>query len=489
MFSANEAQLNYRAPAETLNACDIDFLTRHKADIIRLLAQKSEAFPKISAGLTHWVAPLSFHQEFLLNAARNGAGSFLNMCSAFRLCGVVDFDILKISFKKVAQRHGALRSGIITIEEQPIQWISQEREPSFETVDISEKGEDDAAHEVIQQLNSFFDERLDLLGDPFFKVKFIKVGEKENILAVRLHHIVSDAVSLQVLFRDLWANYWDIVEERLPSSRALPLQYADYAAWQRSSKVDKHIEYWTARLTGTAALRLPYDRVQLALRTPTIVGFSFDTARTSALRELARRQGASLSMVVLALYAGIVSFWCKQQNFITAFNFIGRERLEDLEAIGLFVFPLPLRIELDITKSFVELIKVVSNEFASAHRHREFGRVVNERPSIIANSFFQWIPLDMPHLVTPVLRGENHERRKLAVNEMLFKKPPLEDERSPGEFAISFNEELGEIIAHVIYRADLFLPTTIQRFVRNLQSFTDCVIRNPNSALDLFRFS
>ncbi|HZN10192.1 MAG TPA: condensation domain-containing protein, partial [Blastocatellia bacterium] len=268
--------------------------------------------------------PLSFAQErvWFLDQWEPGNPAYNNV-DAFRLDGELDLAALKQSLNEIVRRHEALRTAFASVNGRPVQVIAPELDLEVALEDLSEAPEPEqevrAAAWLIEQARRPFD----LARGPLLRAALLRLGPRRHLLVLTWHHIVSDGWSGGVLFHELGALYGAAREERLSPLAELPIQYADFALWQRGrltgELLERDLAYWRARMAGAPeVLALPTDRPRPAAQT-------FRGARRATvlpaglvrrLRELAQGEGATLFMTLLAGFQALLSRYSGQEDLV-----------------------------------------------------------------------------------------------------------------------------------------------------------------------------
>ncbi|MBV9774813.1 MAG: amino acid adenylation domain-containing protein, partial [Gemmatimonadetes bacterium] len=331
--------------------------------------------------------PLSFAQERLWFVDRLQPGSTVyNLFAGLRLPGEMDEGALERAVGEIVRRHESLRTVFREVDGGPVQVIAPFRGFTLPVEDLSRL--DGAAREAEvrrraarERAHVFY-----LAAGPLFRATLLRLGEAEHVLFLCTHHAVSDGWSHEVLLRELSALYAAYREGRESPLPELPVQYADYAVWQRSRPEGtdgEHVAYWKRRLAGAPELlALPTDH-------PRPPAPSFRGARVPVevppevldrLRELARGEAATLHMVVLAAFQALLARYAGTTDVVVGTPVAGRTHREMEGLIGLFVNTLVLRTDLAGDPDFRELLGRVRETALGAYQHQEvpFERIVAE---------------------------------------------------------------------------------------------------------------
>ncbi len=273
--------------------------------------------------------PLTFQQQFLFER-RQTYGILSRMDTfALNLAGRVRVDALEKSVAQLVRRHKVLRTIIVKTDGALKQKIDETGDFNLKVIDLSEISDsyiDMKAREVLDETST---QICDLERGALFEVRLIKLSEFRSLLVWSIHHMVSDGLSLNVMFREFWPLYSEL-------SRGLPLplisdppQYCDYANWQHDTHnewVEKHGAYWHRRLRDAAPVQWPVDgcAAKMNRRVVRAARVSLPEIVTPRIRELARSERTPTAMVMLAIYTAVVSRWCSQEDFIVPLNIAGK---------------------------------------------------------------------------------------------------------------------------------------------------------------------
>ncbi|HEV3076512.1 MAG TPA: amino acid adenylation domain-containing protein [Thermoanaerobaculia bacterium] len=329
--------------------------------------------------------PLSFAQQRLWFLAQLEPGSALyNVPIALALDGPLDVAALARSLDEIVRRHEVLRTRFPGVEGQPAQQIDPWSPAALPVVDLGGLGPGRRRQGPMQVLARQEAQRpFDLAASPPLRRMLLRLGEREHVLLVTMHHIVSDAWSRAVFESEL---------DRLCRSPASPLpelavQYADYAAWQRDwlsgEVLAAELAHWRSRLAGAPPLlELPADRPRppLPSHRGAVRRWSPPASLVRQLAAFARRAGATLFMALLATFQAVLARWSGQEDVSVGTPIAGRNRLETETLIGCFVNTLVLRADLSGDPCFAELLARVREAALDAYLHQDlpFEKLVEE---------------------------------------------------------------------------------------------------------------
>jgi amino acid adenylation domain-containing protein len=352
----------------------------------------SPSVPPVSSEPASWGDldrfPLSFAQQRLWFLDRLIPGEPLyNIPGGVRLSGALDVHLLAWSLSAIVDRHEVLRTAFIELEGEPLQVPLPELDLPLPVVDLSSLSPAEREEEVRRRAAEHARTSFDLGQPPLLRTSLLRLGEREHLLLVVIHHIVADGWSMGVLVRELTELYQAAYFRTASALEELPVQYADYAAWQREwlqgEELEARLEYWRGRLGGRLpTLQLPTFRPRPA--EPSTQGgqwfWTVDSGVAAELAALGRRQGATLFMTLLAAFLTLLNRVTGEEDLVVGTPVAGRLRPEVEGLIGCFVNTLVLRNDLSGDPSFREVLERVSQRTFEALEHEElpFEKLVEE---------------------------------------------------------------------------------------------------------------
>lgn len=457
---------------ETLDVADIPLQPRQAGCLVPLIALQTRGWNRF------------------VEQGRRGES---RMCAAsVRVSGLLNTSLLRRSIEAVVQRHESLRTRIVAVDGIPRQHIDTGGGCELEVIDLAKVSPTNVEREARRLAQEFIDENIDLSGGPLFAVKLLKLSKLDHVLILALDHIVSDGVSYGILTRDIWASCKQATQGRPFSLAPLPIQFGDYAVWQQRTYdtwLKKHETYWRARLAGAPRPQLPLDDGLAEVDHPTVAvrHFAFGKMLSTGLRDMARSEQTLLPLVVLAVYVAVLSRWCNQRDLVLTFVSHGRHGRPELEnMIGFLVNLLLFRIEVTKDDSFLDLLKRVSQEFHSACQHQDFNRVPDFVPEcpVPFELSFDWAPANWT--------GRSIQQEE-AVSQFTVQPFPIQTFRyrvnESYKLAAVPSETASGIVITVMYRVDLFAPSTIERFGRNLRVFAEQFTQRPLASVESVVFA
>jgi thioester reductase-like protein len=324
-------------------------------------------------------APLSFAQERLWFIARlEQNDSLYSMPGALRLRGAVRPELLAASLREIVRRHATLRTRFVATAGQPVQVIDPAWRPPLPLIDLAGLAPAAAARESERLLAGRQGPPFDLAAGPLLQANLVRVAAGDFLLLVTMHHIVSDGWSIALMLAELTALYSALARGLPPALPELPVQYADFAAWQREwlrgAALDRQLAYWRGQLAGAPPLGLPADRQAAAGQTAFLAAAHAVTVprpTAAALHTLAARQGASAFMALLASFQALLHRHTGHDDITVGAPVAGRNRPEIEPLIGFFVNTLALRTRLGAGLSFRQLLAEVRTVTLGALQHQD----------------------------------------------------------------------------------------------------------------------
>ena len=299
--------------------------------------------PPLRASERSGPLPLSFAQERLWFLDQlEVTGSAYNIANALRMSGVLDVAALERSLTELVRRHESLRTRFEAVDGIGVQVIDPAEPVKLGLTDLSElEGEarEARAGALIQEEAA---RRFDLAAHSGFRVGLLRLSADEHVLLMTVHHAVFDGWSFGVLFRELGALYAAYAVGRASPLPEPQLQYGDYAVWQRrwlqGVVLERQLGYWRRRLEGAEPLSLPTDHLRPAVTSfrGAVHPFELPAELTRGLRELARQEGATLFMVLLAGFQAVLAHWSGQEDIVVGTPVAGRTYREMESLVGFF---------------------------------------------------------------------------------------------------------------------------------------------------------
>ena len=423
------------------------------------------------------VVPLSFAQERLWFLEQlEDLGDTYHITAGLRLSGDLQVAVLERSVRELWLRHESLRTHFQTRDGQGTQIIDSGERWQLEHERLPPLTEVERETQAREALRRYCARPFDLQQGPLFRALLLQVAEQEHVLQIVMHHIVSDGWSLGILIQELGVLYRAYSQGEEPGLPELEVQYGDYALWQRQwlqgAVLDRQLEYWRGQLTGMpAALDLPTDR----LRPPTpsyrgaVYPFQVPKVCVEGLVRLARREGATLYMVLLAALQIVLGRWSNQEDVVVGSPIAGRTQRKTEGLIGLFVNTLVMRTDLSGDPTFEELLGRVRERALGAYAHQElpFERLVLElQPQR---------DLSRQVLFQVMFTLQNVPASELRLPGLRVAAVGGESTTSKFDLEMALSESEAGLLGHVEYATDLFESQTIERLVESYQVLLQAV--------------
>lgn len=454
-------------------------------------AGDSVAAPPIEAAPRDGDLPLSFAQQRLwfLHQLEPDNPAY-NMFGALRLSGQLHAAALEWAIAEIVARHEPLRTTFGVVDGRPVQIIAESLRLPLPLIDLSTFADDEREAEVLRASDTESKRPFDLATGPLLRLSLLRLGEEDHVLLISMHHIISDAWSIAVFTRELASFYEAAATGRTYELPPLPLQYADFARWQREwlqgENLERELAFWKRQLEGAPpVLELPTDRPR-----PEVQSFRgarhhqlLSAALLDGLKTLSRSEGSTIFMTLLAAFQVLLHRYTGQEDIVVGTDIAGRNRQELENLIGFFVNHPVLRTRLDGNPSFRELLQRVREVTLDAYAHQD-------------------LPFDK---LVSVLRPERHLSRMPIFQVLLvLRNTPIEPLRLSGltlslmeaenqtsKFDVAlFLEETADGLAAVWnFSTDLFDHSTVERLAGHFEQLLHIAVAQPDVRLDEFELS
>ncbi len=425
--------------------------------------------------------PLSFGQQRLWFIDQLEGGAAYNTSIALRLAGALEVDALRTALAGVVDRHEILRTTFPAVDGEPSQVIAATAVAAgLEVRDLSGLPEEERGAEADRIAAADVRRPFDLAGGPLLRALLLRRSAHDHVLVLSMHHIVCDGWSLGVLTRDLGALYRAAVAEAAPALDPLPVQYADFAVWQRrrlaGEELDRQLGFWREELAGLPELlELPADRPRPPVQSlhGAAHPFTVDADVTAALKELARDHDATLFVVLLAAFGVLLSRFARERDIAVGTPVAGRGAQETEDLVGFFVNTLVLRCDLAGDPSFDDLVDRVRETALRAYAHQDvpFERLVDElapNRSLSHSPLFQVVfSLQNAPLEQVDLAGVDAEPYAVALQTTNF------------DLSLHVAEDDGGLSGVFEYATELFDAATIERLAARFNDVLAAVAARP----------
>ncbi|HKV33206.1 MAG TPA: amino acid adenylation domain-containing protein [Pyrinomonadaceae bacterium] len=442
--------------------------------------------PPIERATTVEQLPLSYAQQrlwFLDQLTPNN--NAYNIPVAYRVRGPINVSVLEQSLNETVKRHESLRTNFVDLDGEPIQVIAQELTHELQIISVEDFAEDERESAVQNLALAEGQRSFNLASDRLLRTILFRLGEEDHVLLAVMHHIISDGWSMDVLLRDVPKVYVALASGRPALLPELPIQYADYARWQRNwltgETLEQELAYWRQQLAGVPPeLNLPTDRPRpsaLSLKGNSIV-FEVPQSLTERLRTLSQAEGSTLFITLLASFQMLLARYSGQDDITVGTPVAGRRWVETEDLIGFFVNTLVMRTRLHGNPSLREVLRRVREVTLEAQTHQDvpFEKLVEElRPerTLSHGPLFQTMF---------VFQNDPHSE-------------PIDDGLSFSSFELDYGTEKNDLTLQVIeqqhrlvgsirYSTDLFDESTIERMSAHWQRILEAIAVDPEQSFE-----
>jgi len=432
-----------------------------------------------------FVFATSFAQQRLwfLDSLAPGNPSY-NVLTALRLTGKLNFTALTQTFNELVRRHEILRTTFVMVEGQPVQVIAGSLIIPIRLIDLRNEFENQERETQARRLASQEAQRcFNLTTGPLLRLTLLQLDEVEYVLLLNLHHIIADGWSIGVLIKELGTLYKAFLEDKQSPLPELPIQYADFAEWQREWLVGEVLEtqlaYWRHHLDKISVLNLPTDRLRPAV--PTYRGakqfIQLPPYLTQALETLSHQEGVTLFMTLLAAFQTLLYRYTQQEDIAIGSPIANRNRSELEGLIGFFVNTLVLRTDLSGNPTFQELLDRVRKVTLSAYAHQDlpFEKLVDE--------LHQERDLSRHPLFQVVFSLQNTPIEALELPGLTLSQLEFDSKTAKLDLEFHLWQDLESLKGQVVYSTDLFDDSTITRMLGHFQTLLENIVANPKQRL------
>ncbi|HYX25073.1 MAG TPA: amino acid adenylation domain-containing protein, partial [Thermoanaerobaculia bacterium] len=451
----------------------------------------SQAPPPIVPVPRDAALPLSFAQQRLWFLDRLAPDNpFYNMFNAVRLTGALAGAALRRAFGEIVRRHETLRTTFRLAEDgRPFQAIAPAAGCALPGVDLEALPAERLGEELARLAAEESQRPFDLMQGPLFRAHLVRHGPREHTLLVNLHHVISDGWSMGVLLREVAALYGAFAAGAPSPLPELPIQYADFAVWQRGwlqgERLEAELDYWRRQLDGVPeVLELPLDSPRPPFESfrGGSQAFALPVALVRRLTALARQSGATLSMTMLAGFQALLSRHAGQDDVATGVAIANRTRREVEGLIGFFVNTLVVRGDLSGSPGFGRLLARVRETALAAYAHQDlpFERLVEELQPERA--------LNRNPLIQVMIGYQNFPVTALEVQGLVLS-PPGDGQVAAGtakfDLALFLFEDGDRLHGVLEYSSELFAAATIRRLLGHYENLLAAAVAAPETSLSL----
>src|SRR5213594_4160281 len=460
----------------------VEGLSPAKRTLLDLRMKKKEAEAAVEGGIPHregrQKAALSFAQQRLwfLQQLETESPAY-NVYGSVKLKGRLNEEALRRSLKEIVRRHEALRTRFVEVEGRAMQVVGDGAEVELPIIELSgvQERERETLRLAIEEANIPFD----LGRGPLLMGKLLRLGEEEHVLLLIVHHIVSDGWSVGVLVRELGVLYEAYAAGKESPLPELPIQYADYAEWQREylqgEVLEEQLEYWRKQLGGELpVVELPGDHVRPAVRSYRGAQQELRVSRevTEKLKQMSQKEGATLFMTLLAAFDVLLARYSGQEELVVGTPIANRTRVETEELIGCFVNTLVLRVDTSGNPRFCELLRRVKQVALEAYAHQDvpFEKLVEElqpKRDLSRTALFQ---------VMFVL--QNVPMAEMKLEGLTLSEVEIDRQVAKFDLTVTMWETEEGLTGVVEYNTDLFEAGTMERLVGHWERLLEGIAKN-----------
>ncbi|MFY9573907.1 MAG: amino acid adenylation domain-containing protein [Blastocatellia bacterium] len=433
-----------------------------------------------------FVLPVSFAQQRLwfLEQLEPGTPAY-NMPAAVRLTGNLDVATLERSFTEIVRRHEVLRTTFAEVEGEPVQVVAPGLELRLRLVNLSDVPHARRAAEIEQIAIEEARRPFDFSKGPLLRVSLLRTSHRDHVLLLTMHHIVSDGWSFAVLIREMMTLYEAYSMGKSSPLEELPIQYADYTLWQREwlqgKSLEAQLEYWKLQLGGKPPileLNLDSPRPQ----TPAFSGAREQTVLPETLvgdlRDLGRRNGATLFMVLLAAFKLVLHRHTGQTDIVVGSPIAGRNRPGLNGLIGFFVNTLILRTDVSGKPTFTELLRRVRESALGAFANQDlpFEKIVEELQPERGETSTPFFRMMFNHL--------NIENVRIETPGLAVEVLPPPEPASKFDLTLYAREAKDKLQFELVYNAEILRKAHMAELLEQLVSLLGQLAANPEKSID-----
>ncbi|HVK73992.1 MAG TPA: amino acid adenylation domain-containing protein [Kofleriaceae bacterium] len=443
-----------------------------------------EAPPRIPRRADTGPAPLSLMQQRLWYLEQLQLGrTVFNVPSAHRLRGPLDEVAFGRAFDELIRRHDALRTVIATVGDAPAQRVLPELTVTlWPAEDLSALPADDRERELALRLDDEIARPFDLARGPLFRARMYRLAPDDHVLFFMPHHVIWDGWSFDLFYEEMAALYGAYQRGEPPTRPLPPITYGDFAAWHRDwmagPELARQLAFWRDRLAGApTVLDLPTDHPRPATQTGdgATVWLSLPPETTAALTAIGLREGATLFMTLLSAWALLLHRATGQRELVIGTPVRGRN-LPELETVmGFFVNALPLRLQVDPDRSFLELVRGVRTETVAAFGYQDvpFEHLVrvlavarDESRFPIYQAFFSY---------------QDARQRPATWGNLTHHNLPVFQPSAAQDLALWFLDGADGLVGGLNYNTDILEPGTAELLRARYLALVDAIVRNPDA--------
>jgi amino acid adenylation domain-containing protein len=447
-----------------------------------LHAPEAQTIPRVARVASNLYPP-SIDQERLwfIEQLQPGNTAY-NIFTASRLRGPLDVSAMRRAANELLRRHEVLRTTFKVIEGEPMQFIAPTLELSLEPFDLESLPEAEREAEALRRVLEDVSAPFDLEQGPLVRAGLLRLGATDHVFYLNMHHSITDRWSADIIEQDIGALYYSFLQGQPSSLPELPIQFVDYAVWQRErmrgETYQAQLAYWKKQLADAPfVLELPADHPRPSIQTfrGARVYFHLPQSLLDALRELSREEGATMYMTLMAAYKLLLYRYTGQADMLVGCSIANRDRPETQHMVGFLLNLLVLRTDMSGNPTFRELLARERETALGAYANQDlpFGKLVQElRPqqdpsrNPVAQAAF--IYLDFPVLTTMESMG-------LEVTPLV-----IDNGASRFDLTLALTETHDGFDGSFEYLADLYERPRIERMAKHLETLLEHIVADPD---------
>ncbi|MBV9707502.1 MAG: amino acid adenylation domain-containing protein, partial [Chloroflexi bacterium] len=429
------------------------------------------------------VIPTSLQQQglWLVHHLESNSPAY-NVPVVLRLHEHLDMVALEQSVHAVVEHHESLRTTFVLIGDQPMQVIVSAMAVPLRALDLRALSAEHQEAEVQRLLAQQMQQPFDLACGPLLCVTVLQLGDREHLVLLLMHHIISDGWSVGVISQELTQLYDIYVTGRQVQLAALPLQYADFALWQRewlqAERLEKQLAYWKEALAGAPpVLTLPHDHPRPTMPTHRGATYTFALPKplSGGLKHLSQQEGVTLYMTLVAGFVCLLQRYTGQDDVVIGTTAAGRIQQETKDLVGYFVNTLVLRTNLGGNPNVQQVLARVREVVLTAHEHQQvpFERLVKElqpERSLNQHPIFQVLLTLDPPLPTLASNWEYAQVR-------------IPTTASKFDLSLVLCEQEGALEGYLEYSVELFEEATIVRLLTHWRQLLEAMVADPQQSV------
>ncbi|MGA9379449.1 MAG: amino acid adenylation domain-containing protein, partial [Phormidium sp.] len=482
--------LRCQAPEGALTPNLRQEIARRKTEIISLLKEakqvKSAEISSIKRVSRDGELPLSFAQQRLwfLDQLSPNSQSY-NLLEALQLEGSLDLAALEKSLNQLIDRHEILRTTFPAINGKPIQLINPVVTLTLPIHNLQQLSEEEQTAQICQLAKSFAAETFDLASERLIQFILIQQSATKHILLLKMHHIIYDGWSLNIFFRELSQLYEAFIQKMQDPLTELPIQYADFAVWQRQwltgEVLERQLNYWQEQLAGVhTTLELPADRPRPPIQSSKgkVESIHLDRDLTQRLKQLSQESETTLFMTLLAAFLVLMSRYSGQLDLLVGTPIANRNIPAIEPLIGFFANTLPLRGDLSGDPTFRDFLAQVRQTTLSAYTHQDLPF------EMLVEKLHPERDLSRNPLVQVMFSLQNAPQAESRLSGLKIQSITLPiDFHVKFDLDVNFWENSDSLEGALSYNVDLFDAATISRLGQHLQNLLKAIVTNPQTKI------